>query len=66
MTDREKLDRALAALRQSGQSEPLRQMDPTAYERNPPDFQRKQERERDGSSWAGSSMGGGSWGGRTR
>ena len=35
-------------------------------ERNPSYFQRQQEKERTDSSWAGSSMGGGTWAGRSR
>ena len=67
MSDGDKFDRALAAMRLAGKTEVVRQMDPTKYERNPPSFQKYQERERGSeSSWAGSSMGGGVWAGRQR
>jgi hypothetical protein len=49
------------------QQEPRQQVRPQAeIERNPPSFQKQQERERGDSSWAGSSMGGGTWAGRSR
>jgi hypothetical protein len=35
-------------------------------ERAPGQFQKTQERERTDSSWSGSSMGGGTWAGRSR
>lgn len=54
-------------------SEVARQRDPrreamsqTDKERCPDSFQRAQERERSDSSWAGSSMGGGTYAGRMR
>lgn len=65
MTDAEKIDNKLAALRQAGQSEVARRMDPVGHERNPPSFQRQQERE-GRSEWSGGSMGGGTWAGRSR
>jgi len=65
MTDAEKIDKALAALRQAGQTEPARQLDAVGHERNPPSFQRQQERE-GRSEWSGGSMGGGTWGGRSK
>jgi len=65
MTDAEKIDKAVRDLRLAGQTEPARQIDPVAHERNPPSFQRAAER--DGrSEWSGGSMGGGTWGGRSR
>jgi hypothetical protein len=40
---------------------------PQAEKERAPDYtQRQQERERTDSSWAGSSMGGGTWAGRSR
>jgi hypothetical protein len=59
MTDGEKIDRALAALRAETQVRPQPEI-----ERNPSSFQKKQERERDGGDWSGSSGGGGVWAGR--
>lgn len=61
MTDAEKIDKTLADLRIAGQTEAARQKNPVEHERNPPSFQRQQEKERSDSSWAGSS-----WGGRSR
>ena len=48
-------------------SEVERQLHPEPHqERQPTFFQRSQERERGDSSWSGSSMGGGTWAGRSR
>jgi hypothetical protein len=65
MTDAEKIESKLAELRKAGQTEVARQLDPAGHERNPPAFQRQQERE-GRSEWSGGSMGGGTWGGRSR
>ena len=60
MTDAEAIDKKLRELRLAGQTEPARQIDPVGHERNPPAFQKAQER--DGrSEWSG-----GGWGGRSR
>jgi hypothetical protein len=46
---------------------PMQHLRPQSeIERAPGSFQRSQERERGDSSWAGSSMGGGTWAGRSR
>lgn len=51
----------------SQQKHPERQTRPQAEKEKAPDyFQRSQERERGDSSWAGSSMGGGTWAGRSK
>jgi hypothetical protein len=62
MTDAEKIDRALAALRAERADNHVRPQ--PEIERNPPAFQKRQERERDGGDWSGSSGGGGVWAGR--
>jgi hypothetical protein len=46
-------------------SEVARQQNPKQHERNPPEFQKVQERE-GRSEWSGGSAGGGTWGGRSR
>jgi hypothetical protein len=51
----------------SRQQQPQQQLRPQLeIERNPTYFQKQQERAREDSSWAGSSMGGGTWAGRSR
>jgi hypothetical protein len=60
MTDAEKVERAIAVIKQSENTEVARQQDQPQRERNPPYFQRQQEKE-GRSEWSG-----GSWGGRSR
>ena len=51
----------------SRQLNPHQQLRPQAeVERHPTYFQKTQERERGGSDWSGSTMGGGTWAGRSR
>jgi hypothetical protein len=65
MTDAEKIDRAMAVLRAEN-SEVARQRNPQAVEQRPTYYEKTKDRERGDSSWAGSSMGGGTWAGRSR
>ena len=65
MTAAEKIDRAVEMLRQAGHTEVARQLDPVRHERDPPPYQRKQERE-GRSEWTGGYAGGRTWPGRER
>jgi len=73
-SNQEKIERALAIVRQRAENievgrqvDPRQQLRPQAeIERDPASFTKQQERERSDSSWAGSSMGGGTWAGRSR
>jgi hypothetical protein len=47
-------------------NDPRRELRSPAELERPDYYQRRQECQRDTSSWAGSSMGGGTWAGRTR
>jgi hypothetical protein len=66
MTDKEKIDRALTIIRaQADSREVARQHGQVEHERNPSYHQKQVERE-GRSEWSGGSMGGGTWGGRSR
>jgi len=66
MTDKERIDRALTVIRAQGESrEVVRQNSAVEYDRNPSYHQKQAERE-GRSEWSGGSMGGGTWGGRSR
>jgi len=66
MTDRERIDRALTIIRAQGESrEVVRQNSAIQFDRNPSLHQKQTERQ-GRSEWSGGSMGGGTWGGRSR
>jgi len=67
MTDKEKIDRAMAIIRgqQPESREVVRQNNGAEYERNPSYHQKQAERE-GRSEFSGGSMGGGTWAGRSR
>jgi len=66
MTDKEKIDRALTIIKAQAESrEVVRQNSAIDYDRNPSYHQKQAERE-GRSEWSGGSMGGGTWGGRSR
>jgi hypothetical protein len=66
MTDKEKIDHALTIIRAQAETrEVVRQNSSVQYERHPSYHQRQAERE-GRSEWSGGSMGGGTFGGRSR
>jgi hypothetical protein len=66
MTNAEKIDHAMSVLRAEN-TEVARQRNPQAVEQRRTYYEKTTDRERgDSSSWAGSSMAGGTWAGRSR
>jgi len=66
MTDKERIERALGIIQAQAEArETVRQNSSIQYERHPTAFVRQVERE-GRSEWSGGSMGGGTWGGRSR